>query len=45
MKLLVEISQGLGNCVQGTPLLHALWLWFVHPETAAPVTVEAPAPF
>ncbi|MCA9289728.1 MAG: RluA family pseudouridine synthase [Phycisphaerales bacterium] len=26
-------------------LLHALWLWFVHPETAAPVTVEAPAPF
>ncbi|MCZ7608087.1 MAG: glycosyltransferase [Planctomycetota bacterium] len=26
MKLIVEISQGLGNCVQGTPLLHALWL-------------------
>ncbi|MCL4731727.1 MAG: hypothetical protein KJ044_14995, partial [Planctomycetes bacterium] len=26
MKLLVEISQGLGNCVQGTPLCHALWL-------------------
>lgn len=26
MRLLVEISQGLGNCVQGTPLIHALWL-------------------
>lgn len=26
MKLLVEVSQGLGNCVQGTPLCHALWL-------------------
>ncbi len=26
MKLLVEISQGLGNCIQGTPLLRALWL-------------------
>ena len=26
MKLLVEISQGLGNCIQGTPLVHALWL-------------------
>lgn len=26
MKLLVEISQGLGNCVQATPLLRALWL-------------------
>lgn len=26
MKLLVEISQGLGNCVQATPLMHALWL-------------------
>ena len=26
MRLLVEISQGLGNCVQGTPLLRALWL-------------------
>lgn len=26
MKLLVEISQGLGNCIQATPLLHALWL-------------------
>lgn len=26
MKLIVEISQGLGNCVQGTPLCHALWL-------------------
>ncbi|MCB9896347.1 MAG: glycosyltransferase [Planctomycetes bacterium] len=26
MKLLVEISQGLGNCVQGTPLVRALWL-------------------
>lgn len=26
MKLLVEISQGAGNCVQGTPLVHALWL-------------------
>ncbi|MCA8917114.1 MAG: glycosyltransferase [Planctomycetes bacterium] len=25
MKLIVEISQGLGNCVQGTPLLRALW--------------------
>ncbi len=24
MKLLVEVSQGLGNCVQGTPLCHAL---------------------
>lgn len=26
MKLLVEVSQGLGNCVQGTPLCHALHL-------------------
>ena len=26
MRLLVEISQGLGNCIQGTPLLRALWL-------------------
>lgn len=26
MKLLVEVSQGIGNCVQGTPLCHALWL-------------------
>lgn len=26
MRLLVEISQGAGNCVQGTPLVHALWL-------------------
>jgi glycosyltransferase involved in cell wall biosynthesis len=26
MKLLVEISQGLGNCVQATPMLRALWL-------------------
>ena len=26
MKLLVEFSQGLGNCIQGTPLLRALWL-------------------
>ena len=26
MHLLVEISQGLGNCIQGTPLLRALWL-------------------
>lgn len=26
MKLIVEISQGLGNCVQGTPLCQALWL-------------------
>lgn len=26
MRLLVEISQGLGNCIQGTPLVHALWL-------------------
>lgn len=26
LKLLVEISQGLGNCVQGTPLVRALWL-------------------
>lgn len=26
MKLIVEISQGLGNCVQGAPLCHALWL-------------------
>lgn len=26
MKLIVEISQGLGNCVQGTAMCHALWL-------------------
>lgn len=26
MRLIVEISQGAGNCVQGTPLVHALWL-------------------
>ncbi len=25
MRLIVEISQGLGNCVQATPLLRALW--------------------
>ncbi|MCC6466008.1 MAG: hypothetical protein IT463_11775, partial [Planctomycetes bacterium] len=26
MKVLVEVSQGIGNCVQGTPTCHALWL-------------------
>lgn len=38
MRVLVEVSQGIGNCVQGTPLCHALWLLghdvdlFVHRE-------------
>lgn len=26
MKLLVEISQGAGNCIQATPMIRALWL-------------------
>lgn len=26
MRILVEVSQGLGDCIQGTPLCHALYL-------------------
>ncbi|MHC4953601.1 MAG: glycosyltransferase family 9 protein [Planctomycetota bacterium] len=26
MRLLVEISQGVGNCIQATPMVRALWL-------------------
>ncbi|MCC6573975.1 MAG: hypothetical protein IT462_09290 [Planctomycetes bacterium] len=47
MKLLVEVSQGIGNCVQGTPLCHALWLLghdvdlFVNqPQKAVKLTAE-----
>lgn len=47
MKVLVEVSQGIGNCVQGTPVCHALWLLghevdlFVHrPDGGAEAVAE-----